>query len=241
MFKDMRGQCILHQRSIRKYAGRSVMTEHAKNERIIVADDHPIFREALCRLISTAYPDAEIIEAGTMQETIDHALTGAEPTLFVLDLMFPGMDPDRSIPELRRQFPKSSLLIISMADDEQTIRHIIAQGADGFIGKAISSELIMAAIADVRMGKFVALSSEGAVQPHIFAATYITPRQRDVLALIEQGQSNKEIGKTLAISPFTVRIHVSALLRILRASTRAEAAQKARTMDLAALPPNRPD
>ncbi len=208
-------------------------------ELIIVADDHPVFRDGLKRLISAASPGATVIEAGSMAEVLSIAAAASEsgkaPDLFVLDLLFPGMDPRETLPSLRSRFPRSSIVIVSMVDDEATIRQIMKLGADGFVGKAVPSDRMIAAILEVKAGHFVVMpadntaisdSSSGMGTPVL----ELTPRQHDVLSCLARDKSNKEIGRMLAISPFTVRIHVSALLRILKVDSRALAAAKARVM-----------
>ena len=205
-------------------------------ERILVADDHPIFRDGMCRLVGGAFAHAEIVEAGNVDEIMQLAHDGVPPALFILDLMFPGMDTSTTIPSLRSQFPTSSIIIISMSDGAETIERVMRQGADGFIGKAMPSDAMLSAIKAVRDGDTLVLVPETTSivppPPSQPRSQELTPRQRDVLSQLAMGRTNKEIGRQLDISPFTVRIHVSALLRILGAHTRSEAATKANAMGL---------
>lgn len=208
----------------------------SRAERILVADDHPLFRDGLCRLIGSAFPNAELLQAGCIDELRAVAADGDVPTLFILDLMFPGMDPATTVARLRTDYPTSSLIIISMSDNPDTIQRVMQQGADGYIAKSVDPAAMLRAIQSIRNGDTIVLapttSAITSAPPAGRRIQDITPRQRDVLLHLAMGRTNKEIGRQLDISPFTVRIHVSALLRLLDAQSRSEAATKAKAMGI---------
>lgn len=198
-----------------------------ENYRIIVADDHPVFREGVRRLLQRALPQATIQETGDFAHVLDAAQTST-PDLFVLDIDFPGFILPSSITELRRTYPGASVVIVSMSDDNKTIEKAMAGGADGFISKAVNPAKIGKAILEVLEGDVVVLGPDTAVDNMEDSvaniATHLPPRQLDMLRLISKGRTNKEIARDLGISPHTVRVHISALFRALNVNTRAAAA-----------------
>ncbi|MBK5477760.1 response regulator transcription factor [Pseudomonas fluorescens] len=193
-------------------------------DRIIIADDHPMFREGMRRTVQRLLPKAVVQEAGDLDTVLALIGDGHDVDTLILDLRFPGLTCMSQLVELRQRLRRTTLVVVSMVDDPALIDQVMALGADGFIGKNIAPDEIGQALLAIREGEVLVKFAPSGLLP--LDTHTLTTRQQEVLRLIAQGKTNKEIAKALDISPFTVRIHVSSLLRTLDVPSRAAAAVK---------------
>jgi len=191
---------------------------------ILLVDDHPVFRDGLRCIVQQQFPSAEILEADSAERMA--ALISRHGTfdLLLLDLVFPGSEDDQSVARLRKEHPLSSIAVISMKDGPATIEAVMAAGANGFFSKAASPADLMKGLGRIAAGELVVIDNEAAGTRESEGPS---PRQLDVLRLLAKGSTNKEIAKALDISYFTVRVHVSNMLRQWKITSRTSLAAHA--------------
>jgi DNA-binding NarL/FixJ family response regulator len=194
----------------------------------IVADDHPLFRNALRQTLEPHFPDVRIVEAGTLDEVVAAIEATEEPDLVLFDLNMPGARGFSGLMYLRAQYPAVPVCVVSASEDRDTIRRSLALGATGFVPKSSSPAEIRQAIDAILDGGAwtpPGLELGGARGEDALAARLgsLTPQQLRVLMMMGEGLLNKQIAYELSVSEATVKAHVSAVLQKLGVENRTKA------------------
>jgi DNA-binding NarL/FixJ family response regulator len=198
--------------------------------RLVIADDHPLFRDALRQAVGSVVASAKIDEAGSFDELTALLDQDSDVDLVLLDLTMPGISGFSGLIYLRAQFPAIPVVIVSASDDGGTIRQSLDFGASGFIPKRFGVDTWRDAImkvlgGDVWVPADTDLSS--ATDPELARLrdrlVTLTPQQVRVLMMLSEGLLNKQIAYELGVSEATIKAHVSAILQKLGVESRTQA------------------
>jgi DNA-binding NarL/FixJ family response regulator len=213
--------------------------------RVLIVDDHPVFRDGLAGLLATV-PGVEVAgTAGTAEQALA-AIKDTAPDVVLMDINLPGASGVEATRRAAQLAPATAELVITMVDDDETVFAALAAGARGYVLKGASGDEIAAAVRTVAAGGAVFGAgvasrllarppgrSPGLANPS--RPDDLTAREREVLDLLADGTSNQQIARSLGISLKTVQNHVSRILDKLQAADRTQAALRAR-----GIPPSPP-
>lgn len=211
--------------------------------RILVADDHPLYRDAMARLIARVFDAATVIEADSYDAVLKLLAVDRDFDLLLVDLRMPGGDSYEMLRHLHQGHPQLPIVVVSAAEHAWDARRAMQAGAVGFISKSVSEEQMCASLERILAGDAPLDELPAAApRPHPDGTrartdnTELTPRQRQVLELICAGESNKRIARRLGLTVGTVKLHVCAILQALDVESRTQAAVKAHNIGYAPPP-----
>ncbi len=202
--------------------------------RVLVADDHNLFRDGLTRILDSQ-PDIEVIASVDSGEAAVARAAEIQPDVFLLDVNMPGIGGVGAIRELREINPQARILMLTVSESEEDLFTAVRSGARGYLLKDASTNQLVDAIQRIHAGEAVLnplmaakLLDQFAALPKALQPTpemeELTTREQQILHLLTHGLSNKELGKELAISPYTVKAHLRHILEKLNLRSRVEAA-----------------
>lgn len=207
--------------------------------RVMLVDDHALVRSAVRQAIDA--PDVELVgEAGSAEDAFALALA-VRPDVMLLDIDLPGMSGIQMLEELSPRLPDTKIVMLTVSDSERDMIEALARGAAGYLTKDLNPEALLRALRGTQHGE-LAMSRRYAarVMRHFIEAARkgrtgsagglegLSPRENDVLRMLADGLTDREIAQALVISPRTVETHVSNILHKLGVRKRAEAAQRYR-------------
>jgi len=216
---------------------------------VLIADDHPLFREAIARVIDDGFPGSTLLEASDLDAALAVAGRHDDLDLVLLDLNMPGMQGLGGLVRLRNLFPTLPAVIVSAEEEKRVILQTITYGAVGFITKSTPRKQMIQALEQVLAGSIylpadIIRAGSGAGEESTAARrepedlsdvlATLTRKQLQVFERMSRGDSNKVIAYQLNIAESTVKAHVSAILRKLGATNRVQAILSAGDIDFAA-------
>jgi len=200
--------------------------------KLLLVDDHTLFRSGLAQLLQSLSPPPELVESESLQSALELLAAHNDLDLVLLDLKLGDCVGVDSLVKLRKHSPDIPIIVLSGEQDPEVIHRCIDHGAMGFITKsATHNELLSAIMLIVKGGIYlprdVMVGASGGKSPHersdVALLASLSDRQREVLTYLLQGKPNKMISSKMAISENTVKAHLSAIFRTLGARNRTEA------------------
>ena len=206
--------------------------------KILIVDDHPIYRKGLIALLDQMEPDTVLLQASDGAQALALIAEHDDLDVVILDLVIPGMDGLRAITEFGKIRPELPVIILSSSENPADVRAALANGALGYVPKSAAEHTLLTAIrvvlnGDIYVPPLVLLQAEAAhlaglkIEPGSNRPV-LTDRQIEVLRRISAGQLNKVIAVELGLSEKTVKSHITAIFKALNVMNRSQAAAVAR-------------
>ena len=209
--------------------------------RVLIADDHPVFRYGMKVLLQSVAGIEVVGEATTGEETIDQAAV-LLPDVILMDIKMPGISGIEATRRIVQAHPEISILVVTMLEEDDTVFAAMRVGARGYLVKGADQDEVLRAIRAVASGEAIFGQAIAARLRHFFAAPReaavqqafpdLTERESEILLLMAEGRSNAQIAQRLVVSEKTVRNHVSNIFDKLQVASRAEAIVRAREAGL---------
>jgi len=211
---------------------------HIKNVmKILVVDDHALFRDGLCHVLQGLDEQVTILEASDHDSAIQHLSENPDLDLVLQDLNMPGKDGFMGLETFSKDYPTIPIVILSASDRRSDIQRALDAGAMGYILKESNSTVMLTALRLILEGEIyvppvMAQQNSPEQNQNDSNAPALTPRQLQVLTMMVQGHSNKIIAAELDIAEATIKMHVTSIFRSLGVSNRTQAAMAAEKLDL---------
>jgi DNA-binding NarL/FixJ family response regulator len=214
--------------------------------KILIVDDHALVRRGMTHVVRESFPDAEIAEAGTAAEALE-AMTSDAMDVALVDVRMPDSDGLELLHEMKKRWPTVPVIMLTSFDHAHYVRRALAEGAAGYMLKDATPEDLEQAIKVALSGGGNVLSPkviqnlfeamDGAAPPDNGDGSHrpnsaLTQRETDILSLLAEGKSNRDISRALYLSEKTVKAHLAAIFRKLGVSNRTQAAMAAVSMGI---------